>query len=107
MNMDDKCYRFVFKDLQPGLSGLDGDDGVSPTVEVEEIENGHRLIITDADGEKSPVDILNGDDGFSPMIDVEPEAGGHLVTVTDAYGEESFHVTNGLPSNSFVSSCVS
>lgn len=96
MNMDDKCYRFVFKDLQPGLNGLDGDDGVSPTVEVEEIENGHRLIITDVDGEKNPVDILNGDDGFSPMVTVEPEVSGHLITITDAEGEESFHVTNGL-----------
>lgn len=99
MKMDDRTYRFVFKDLQPGPSGLDGSDGTdgfSPTVDVEEIENGHRLIITDASGEKDPVDILNGNDGFSPTIDVEPEAGGHLVTVTDSYGEESFHVTNGL-----------
>lgn len=93
MNMDDRTYRFVFKDLQPGVSG------VSPTVDVEEIENGHRLVITDVSGEKEPVDVLNGVDGLdgiSPTVAVESETGGHLVTVMDAEGEKSFHVMDGL-----------
>ena len=90
MKMDDRSYRFVFKDLQPGVSGL---DGVSPTVDVTEIEGGHRLTITDVHGEKIPVDIL---DGISPTVEVQPELGGHQLTVTDVEGSTSFYVRDGL-----------
>jgi hypothetical protein len=31
---------------------LRGEDGFSPIVEVEEIENGHRVILTDKNGSK-------------------------------------------------------
>ncbi len=37
-------------------------DGISPTIAVEDIEGGHRITITDADGEHT-VDILNGIQG--------------------------------------------
>ena len=46
----------------PGTPGTNGKDGVSPTVEVEPIDGGHRVTITDADGEQS-FDVLNGKDG--------------------------------------------
>ena len=37
-------------------------DGISPTIAVEDIEGGHRITITDAEGEHT-VDILNGIQG--------------------------------------------
>lgn len=101
MNAEDKVVKFYFKDLQPGAHGIDGKDGVSPLIDVEEIENGHRLNIVDNDGPKS-VDILNGTNGkdgtngVSPLVDVEPTASGHRVTFTDAEGDKTFNVTNGL-----------
>ena len=48
-------------------SVLKGEDGFSPIVEIEEIENGHRMSITDADSTKS-IEILNGQDGATGPI---------------------------------------
>jgi hypothetical protein len=45
-----------------GGSGGGGGDGFSPIVEVEPIEGGHRVTITDIEGTKS-FDILNGVNG--------------------------------------------
>lgn len=41
---------------------IKGRDGVSPTIEIEGIPNGHRVTITGADGPKS-FDVLNGEKG--------------------------------------------
>lgn len=40
----------------------DGEDGISPVVEVTPITGGHRVTITDANGRKS-FDVMNGKDG--------------------------------------------
>jgi hypothetical protein len=45
-----------------GSGGGSGADGFSPIVNVEAIEGGHRVTITDVEGEKS-FDVLNGVDG--------------------------------------------
>ena len=101
MNIEDKTIKFSFKDLQPGVSGIDGKDGVSPLIDVEEIENGHRLTIVDVD-DTDTIDILNGTngtdgvDGVSPTVAVETTTDGHRVTFTDAEGEKTFDVVNGL-----------
>ena len=42
-----------------GAQGLSGEDGISPTISIEKIENGHRVIITDAEGTYS-FDVLDG-----------------------------------------------
>lgn len=42
----------------------ESEDCVSPTVTVEEIEGGHRVTITDKDGDK-PFDVMNGTGGGS------------------------------------------
>ena len=47
----------------------DGKDGFSPTITVEQIENGNRVYITDINGTKQ-FDVLNGKDGESPSIDL-------------------------------------
>ena len=39
-----------------------GDDGFSPTITVEDIEDGHRLTITDKDGTET-VDVMDGEQG--------------------------------------------
>ena len=45
-----------------GKDGANGTDGVSPTVVIADITNGHRVTITDKDGSKS-FDVMNGVDG--------------------------------------------
>lgn len=50
-------------DFLPVLEdGKDGEDGVSPTVSVAEIEGGHRITVTDANGAKT-VDVMDGAQG--------------------------------------------
>lgn len=44
-----------------GATGAAGTTGVSPTITVEDIEGGHRVTITDADGTTS-FDVMNGSD---------------------------------------------
>lgn len=74
--------------------GDPGDDGVSPTVSVVDISGGHRVTITDADGDTS-FDVLDGSPGMSPVISVSTITGGHRVTITDATGTKTFDVLNG------------
>lgn len=74
--------------------GDPGDDGVSPTVSVVDISGGHRVTITDADGDTS-FDVLDGLPGVSPVISVSTITNGHRVTITDATGTKSFDVLNG------------
>ena len=50
------------KDGTPGADGQPGTPGFSPIVSVADIDGGHRVTITDAEGEKS-FDVLDGKDG--------------------------------------------
>lgn len=45
-----------------GKDGKDGADGFSPTVDVEQIDGGHRVTITDENGENT-FDVMDGKDG--------------------------------------------
>lgn len=54
--------------------GGTGNGGVSPTVEVTEIEGGHRLTITDINGTAS-VDVMNGTDGQDGEPGYTPQKG--------------------------------
>lgn len=95
------------KDLEDALKnssgGGGGSDGISPTVTVTEIDGGHRITITDVDGEqsfdvmdgKNGIDGSDGDDGFSPIVNVTEIDGGHRITIVDVNGEQSFDVLNG------------
>lgn len=47
---------------EDGKDGKDGENGISPSVTVEEIEGGHRVTITDANGTKT-IDLMNGATG--------------------------------------------
>lgn len=54
-------YDLPFFPIGPN-EGTNGKDGVSPTISIEDITGGHRLIIVDAAGRKT-VDVLNGTEG--------------------------------------------
>lgn len=54
-------------DGKDGSQGKDGTDGYSPTVSVADIDGGHRVTITDKDGEKA-FDVLDGVNGFEPLV---------------------------------------
>lgn len=90
---------------EPGEPGKNGEDGFSPTVSITEIDGGHRVTITDAEGEKS-FDVLDGkdgsggsggtgNDGYSPTISVEEIEGGHRLTITDVDGTKTVDVMDG------------
>lgn len=54
-------YDLPFFPLGPN-DGTNGKDGVSPTISIEDISGGHRLIIVDATGRRT-VDVLDGAEG--------------------------------------------
>lgn len=101
--------------------GTNGEDGFSPTVDIEPIDGGHRISITDKDGTQTAdvmdgrdgvdgytpvknVDYFDGQDGrdgdpgadgISPTVAVQDITGGHRVTITDKDGEKIFDVMDG------------
>ena len=79
--------------------GTDGEDGISPTVTVADIEGGHKVTITDKNGEQV-FDVMNGigtdgDDGFSPTVVITEIENGYNLAVTDKNGTQSVNITNG------------
>lgn len=52
-------YRASSSDKWKSIPFFSGTNGVSPTIKVEDIDGGHRLVITDVDGTKT-VDIMDG-----------------------------------------------
>lgn len=54
-------------DGRDGKDGEDGTNGVSPIVTVDDIEGGHRVTITDADGVKS-FDVMDGETGYDTSV---------------------------------------
>jgi hypothetical protein len=98
MIIDDKTIKFYFKDLQPGV------DGISPTIAVDDIENGHRITITDIEGTKQinvfngvdGIDGKNGVDGVSPVLSVQNIENGHKIIITDVEGTKTIDVMNGI-----------
>ena len=74
-----------------------GDDGTSVTASVSTITGGHRVTLTDADGEHifDVMDGEDGEDGFSPEISVTDITGGHRITITDANGTQTVDVMDG------------
>lgn len=76
---------------------LKGDPGFSPVVQVADVQGGHNVTITDAEGDHTffVPDGQDGDDGVSPTVSVVETAGGHIVTITDESGAHVFTVLNG------------
>ena len=51
-----------------GPAGATGADGISPTVRVEDIDGGHRVTITDKDGDKT-FEVMDGAEGDYELIE--------------------------------------
>ena len=83
-----------------GVQGPAGADGFSPRIDIESIEGGTRVTITNSDGTES-FDVLNGTGGgggtpgFSPTVETTSIDGGTRVTITDVNGPHVFEVRNG------------
>jgi hypothetical protein len=81
-----------------GANGQGGADGISPAVSVEEIEGGHRITVTDADGEKT-FDVMDGADGqdgtsvtVESVVESAEDGGENVVTFSDG---KTLNVKNG------------
>lgn len=86
-----------------------GADGFSPTVSVEAINGGHRVIITDKNGEKK-VNILNGADGRGIASISKLSTNGFVDTYQITFTDETtatFTVTNGKAGTSVTVTNVS
>ncbi len=68
-----------FNNINRSSGNGNGKDGVSPTVAIVDIENGHKITITDINGSKS-FDVINGING----IDGEKGDKGDPYTLTEA-----------------------
>ncbi|MBD5135254.1 MAG: hypothetical protein HDT39_04735 [Lachnospiraceae bacterium] len=109
----DELSRLITKDIKNSSSNGDGGgssepsesgkDGFSPVVKVTEIEGGHKVGITDADGEKT-FDVMNGKDGtngqdgadgFSPIIQSTAIDGGYQLTINNRDNSTSIDILNG------------
>ncbi len=86
-----------------------GADGFSPTVSVEAIDGGHRVVITDKNGEKK-VNILDGADGRGISSVLKTSTNGFVDTYTITFTDNTtatFTVTNGKAGTSVTVSSVS
>lgn len=80
-----------------GPPGPQGAPGISPKVEIEPLDNGHRVKIEAANGSFffDLFDGAAGKDGISPAVSVSSIDNGHRVTISDARGTYSFDLYNG------------
>ena len=86
------------RELQKNGGGGNGKPGYSLTVEIAELENGHKVSITDVNGTKE-FEVLNGKDGKTPEKGVD--------YFTDADKEEIIiAVTENIPAGVFIIDAV-
>lgn len=84
-------------DNSKGEDGVNGSDGVSPTVYIAETDNGHTVSITDKNGTQS-FDVTNGSngiDGISPTVTVTKEGKVATITCTDVNGTTTATISDG------------
>ena len=100
MAINELCQKVEGGGSGGGGDGKDGKDGYSPTIEVIDIDGGHRLTITDVNGTKT-VDVLDGEAGvgISSVFPIHVDTASGAVST---YGVEldngdvySFDVFNG------------
>ena len=89
------------------LVGLQGAEGISPTVTVTPVSGGHQVTITDKDGDHTfevddgvdgadGRDGADGADGFSPIITTEKVGKTTTITIVDATGTKYATVLDGV-----------
>lgn len=74
------------------FDGTDGVNGFSPIINVEEVGNGHNVIITDIDGDET----FHVENGFSPKINVTDLDHGHEISIVDASGTQIIEIADGV-----------
>lgn len=82
------------KDGADGQPGKDGADGFSPVVDVENIDGGHRVTITDKDGDKT-FDVMDGKDGQGGGVSVQSDWNQTDETAADFIKNKPFGVAYG------------
>lgn len=87
----------VIGNVESPLGGGGGKDGVSPTVEMIEIDGGTRIIITDVNGPKSAdiMDGKDGNDGISPTVSVSKSGKVTTVAITDKNETKNATINDG------------
>lgn len=80
---------------EAGENGEPGKDAVSPIVDIAEIENGHRVTITDAEGSKS-FDVLSGNPYFGAGVNYIDTA---IANLTPTSARMSANILYGLGNN--------
>lgn len=77
------------------FKGEPGNDGKSPVVTVTDIENGHRVSITDKDGTKT-IDVLNGQTGktgATPVLTIGTATNDFTILLHD---DNKYRLTRGI-----------
>lgn len=74
-----------------GADGANGENGVSPTISITEIEGGHRVTVTDANGEQA-FDVMDGEKG----ADGTSGTGSSLPAVTTDDNGKFLRVVDGV-----------
>ena len=89
------------------LVGLQGAEGISPTVTVTPVSGGHQVTITDKDGDHTfevddgvdgadGRDGADGADGFSPIITTEKVGKTTTITIVDATSTKYATILDGV-----------
>lgn len=78
-----------------GTNGINGADGISPTVSIATITGGHRITITDTDGQHS-ADVMDGDDYTLTQQDKADIAGLVNIPVDDVQIDGTSIIDNGV-----------
>lgn len=101
----------AYVDTGVHAQGEQGETGAAPTVDISTIPGGHRITITDEEGDHS-ADVLDGEpgspgqqgqpgspgqDGVSPEVTITAITGGHRIKITDADGDHIANVMDGAP----------
>lgn len=73
-----------FEMIPTGPRGLPGDDGYSPTVTVQDITGGHRVVITDAQGPHT-FDVMDGQGGGDAVESVNGKTGVVELNASDVH----------------------
>ena len=71
---------------------ISGNDGVSPTITVTDIDGGHRITIVDVNGEKS-IDVMDGTNGTNGAAGAAAGFGTPTATIDANVGTPSVTVT--------------
>lgn len=86
-------YQQIISLIEEGR--IKGEDGFSPIVDIEDIEGGHKVVITDADGDKE-FDVMDGSDYIITESDYQAIADRVPIKVDDVQVNGTSIVADGV-----------